>query len=367
MDDLRIASLDLHPLDLELVDTFEIASGGIEVARNLAVRVALEGGAHGWGEIAPFAPFTESREECVEAAENLRSMLVGSPARRLEQISRAMAQWHPDRPATRAGLEMAMLDAMCRARGTPLWVHLGAGARGPLETDVTIPILPLDRTLELARGWVHRGFRVLKLKVGKDAAGDLDKVEAIARAHPHVGFVLDANAGFTADEAIRFLREAERVAPNVVLFEQPCAREDLEGMARVRASTSVPVAADESAASPDDVREVIRAGAADVVNLKVMKAGLLATLEMARVATAAGLRLMIGGMVESRLGMSCSLGIALGLGTIDHCDLDTPLLIRDDPVEGGYAYDGPWMSRWEAAGLGVELRTPQAFAPGGAR
>jgi L-alanine-DL-glutamate epimerase-like enolase superfamily enzyme len=106
----------------------------------------------------------------------------------------------------------------------------------------------------------------------------------------------------------------------------------------------------------DDARRVIAARAADCINLKIMKTGLCETIEIARAAKAAGLSLMIGGMMESRLAMSFSWSLALATGWIDHFDLDTPLLMAHDPLEGGFGYRGPMLTLWEEPGVGMRPR-----------
>ena len=140
------------------------------------------------------------------------------------------------------------------------------------------------------------------------------------------------------------------------MIEQPLARADIDGMAELRARSPVPIAADESVFTLDDARRVIAAHAADVVNLKIMKSGLSQTIEIARAVRAAGLGLMIGGMMETRLAMGVSLSLVLGFGGIDHLDLDTPLLLSEDPWVGGYTYDGPRLVPTQEPGLGMRLR-----------
>jgi L-Ala-D/L-Glu epimerase len=82
-----------------------------------------------------------------------------------------------------------------------------------------------------------------------------------------------------------------------------------------------------------------------------MKTGVAEAVEIASFAKASGLKLMIGGMVETRIAMGCSFGLVLGLGGFEILDLDTPLLLADDPVTGGYRYDGPRLQPWSEPGL----------------
>jgi L-Ala-D/L-Glu epimerase len=104
------------------------------------------------------------------------------------------------------------------------------------------------------------------------------------------------------------------------------------------------VAADESVASAADARRVARPGAAQVINVKLMKAGIAEALEVVQVARAEGLGLMIGGNVESILAMTASACFASGLGGFAYADLDTPLFLAENPFEGGFALDGSRIS-----------------------
>jgi L-alanine-DL-glutamate epimerase-like enolase superfamily enzyme len=223
-----------------------------------------------------------------------------------------------------------------------------------LTTDITIPIVNTERTLELADQWVKRGFSKIKLKVGLDLGQDVRKIQLIAQEHPNVFFILDANQGFREKEAREFIDELASLKSRILLFEQPLDRRDLSGMAAIRAGNDIPIVADESVMTTREAYAVIQAKAADVINLKIMKSGVMEVLEIASLARAAGLKLMIGGMVETRLAMSCSLAIALGVGGIEHLDLDTPLLLSSDPLRGGYRYEGPNLCPWSEPGLGLE-------------
>ena len=156
---------------------------------------------------------------------------------------------------------------------------------------------------------------------------------------PSAALVLDANASFTADEALALLAALGDVRERIALFEQPTAADDLAGLHRVR-SSGVRVAADESIQNVADVGRLALARAVDVVNLKTMKAGLIAALDAANAARSAGLGLMIGGMVETRLSMSASACLAGGMGGFSFVDLDTPLFLAWDPFEGGYEMRG---------------------------
>ena len=356
----EVKAVDAWPVDTPLTDAFVIAAGTVDVARCLFVRLELAGGAVGYGEIAPLTALTgEDRDAGLAVVDALRDAVVGANALRFRAVSEAMQLAAPDQPAVRSGLETALLDATARSAGLPMWAWWGGGRVEPVETDVTIPILPIDRSLALADHWVGNGFRVLKLKIGTDLDQDLARLEALATRWPDVVFTLDANQGFTVEQALEALRRLAPWADRVRMFEQPVAAADVEGLAAVRRASVVPVAADEAVATVADAQRVIAAGAADIINLKITKSGVLEALAIAQLARSAGLRMSIGGMVETRLAMGCSLAIVLGTGWIDFVDLDTPLLMQGDPLRAGYRYEGPRMIPTDAAGLGIEpVSTP---------
>ena len=216
-------------------------------------------------------------------------------------------------------------------------------------TDVTIPIGALDACATSARAWAAKGFARLKVKIGGAGLDDaLARVLAVREGAPRVELVLDGNAGMTEADAIALVRalRSRGVAP--VLFEQPCAKDDVDGLVAV-GREGVRVAADESASSLDQVRALAERdnvrrlavrGASLVVNVKPMKYGFHEARAIVALAKERGLGLMIGGMVETKLAMSASACLCAAEGGFDFVDLDTPLFFARDPFVGGFAQDG---------------------------
>ncbi|MDH7571577.1 MAG: enolase C-terminal domain-like protein, partial [Armatimonadota bacterium] len=299
MGGTRIRSARAEPLEFALPVPFETSQARRDRARNVLITVELESGACGIGEAAPAPHVTGERpEETLQILQAFAANLVGADAARYRAVSAKFQALHPAAHAARAGLEMALLDAYCRHLGAPLFQFLG-GACSQVITDVTIPIVPPEEAAQAAQAAFARGFTDLKVKIGAGEA-DRERVLAVAAAAPGARVRLDGNQGLTAAAAVRLLAEVQRAGVNVVLFEQPLPRHDLEGARMVRQQISVPLALDESVLSPQDAWEVARRGAADVVNIKLMKSGLLGALEIIGVCRAAGLRLMLGCMLESR-------------------------------------------------------------------
>jgi L-alanine-DL-glutamate epimerase-like enolase superfamily enzyme len=152
---------------------------------------------------------------------------------------------------------------------------------------MTLPIAEPEHMAELARAHFARGFDTFKIKVGKRIDDDVRALSAVAAAVPTARIRLDANAGFTVDDALRLCAEARRLRLPLECFEQPCATEDLAGMAEVRAKAGVPVIADESVKTLADLSRVLQLQAASGVNLKLVKSGgVLRALAIGRAAPA---------------------------------------------------------------------------------
>ena len=193
-----------------------------------------------------------------------------------------------------------------------------------MPTLVTVPVGEPDEIAEAARARVAEGFRTLKLKVGTDAATDVARVRAAREgAGPDVALRVDANTGWDCFEAVRVIRALEDAGVGVQLVEQPVGRRDLLGLAHVRRHVETPVMADESVFDLDDLVELVRHDAADLVNLKIAKAGgITPALELARVARAHGLGVSVGCMLESAVGVSAAAALAAEVDCDVAPDLD---------------------------------------------
>lgn len=353
--ELEIASVVARPLDVPMRKPFGIAGGAQEVARNVLVELELAGGARGYGEAAPLPAFDgETQSRALAACEAAAPHLLGADVRRYRPLAALVAERARDGEGHLVGsavcaLETAVFDALCRALGIPLHALFG-GAADSVTTDVTITTGTVEEARAEAAAFAE--FDVLKIKVGgrddHDVDLDVRRVLAVAEARPDAAILLDANGGLDAGGAIHLARELRRRDVRVALFEQPVsprtcggAREALEALARVRREIDLPVALDEMVRSPADARAAYDAGAADAVNVKITKSGVVGVLEIVAAARALGLRTMIGGMVETRLAMGTSAAIAAGLGGFVWIDLDTPLFLAEDPFDGGYAQRGP--------------------------
>jgi L-alanine-DL-glutamate epimerase-like enolase superfamily enzyme len=332
-----IHSLTAHRLDVPMKKPFGIAGGAQVEARNVLVAIDIGNDIRGWGEGAPFPAFNgETQEQVLAACALAGPLLEGQDLHDDDAIRERVREACSGSPSAACAIETAIFDARARLAGKSLREIFG-GAEEELVTDITITTGTVEDATREALQFAP--FRTLKMKVGGgDVDGDVARVLAVRAARPDARILVDANGGFSADDAIRF---AAAIAPATIsLFEQPIAPGDWDALAEVRKRSGLRIAIDESVTCVNDVTEAKRRGAADAANVKIMKSGIFEALAIVARAREEGLDRMIGGMVETRLAMGMSACIAAGIGGFTFIDLDTPLFLASDPFEGGYAQDG---------------------------
>ena len=356
---VRIVDVAVEPLSIALREPFVIATGRIDVTRAALVRVTVEDGAGrravGLGEAAALPPVTrEDQPEIVSSIAAAAPALSGTLIASAHDVTAAVERALANSAVARAGVETAIVDAWARTGGVSLAHALGARALSPLETDITLPISDPDHMAAVALRHHAAGFSCFKVKVGRDWRRDRASLRAVAAAVPGARFRLDANAGFSARDALALLDAALADGLALECYEQPCGADDIAGMAEVTARSPVPVVADESFRGSDDLDRLLEARAAHAVNLKLVKlGGPLASVALGRRARGAGLRLMAGAMVETRVGLLAMAHVVAALGGVDWIDLDTAFLLAEDPFQGGWTVAGARVALTGAPGLGV--------------
>lgn len=332
--------LSVERLDLSTVFEFRIAHGGGRSHDNTLVRIGHEG-LEGLGEASPSHYYGETRPLVDEA---LRTWMphLGEDPFALEAIERRLDAVLQGHRAARAALESALWDWIGKKVGQPVWKLLGLDRRLTPPSCVTLGMASaeeMERKLETVKD-----FPILKVKLG--LPGDVDNLKRIRARYAGI-LRVDANAAWTAPDAVRVLRQIEPLG--IELVEQPVPRQDLDGLRWVRERCGIPLFADESVHDPEDVPRL--AGRVDGVNLKLMKAGgLRRMLQTIHVARAHGLKVMLGSMLESSLALSAAAQLA---PLADHLDLDGHWLLARDPFQGAPGERGD-IRLSDAPGLGVE-------------
>lgn len=328
--------------------------------RSVWVRVRDDDGVEGWGEAAPLPYYGETADTVAAVLPWLREVVAAAAAGdpyALERIEDAVAKALGGNPAAKAALSAALHDLVGKRLGVPVWRLLGLDpARAPLSS-YTLGLDEPERMRERLRETA--GYPILKVKLGTPR--DAEVLRLIREERPDAVVRVDANTAWSAKEAIARLPLLEEYG--VELLEQPVPAGDIDGLRRVRERTHIPVYADESCRTVDDVPRL--AGAVDGINIKLAKCGSLReAVRMVHVARAHGLRVMLGCMVETTLGIAAAIQIA---PLADVVDLDGAALLADDPFVGpGLEPDGRLRFN-EEAGLGVRAAGVEPGPPGGVR
>jgi L-alanine-DL-glutamate epimerase-like enolase superfamily enzyme len=343
-----VASARVFLVESALKRPFVTAQGRRDRTVNAAIVLRLGSGASGYGEASTSIAQKHLTPAALKGAlEKLALRARGRDVRGWRALVDDAWARHGELSPAVAAFEAALLSALASEAGSGLAGWFG-GARSRIETDVTISAID-DAALvrEAAAEAADAGFRSLKIKVGGRAADDLARVRAVRAAAPKARLLLDGNQGYAPAAALRFVDAVLKTGAAVELFEQPTPKGDLAALAFVAKRCPVPVAADESVATPGDAARAADAGVT-AINVKLAKSGISRGLEIAAVARAAGLPLMIGCMAETARGLSASVQLALGTGFFSWCDLDSDVLLVQDAQS---RRDAGWTRRGRFASL----------------
>lgn len=354
---MKIVRAGVYPVRVPKRTAFQVAYATRTASRSALLRLEADDGRVGWGEAVPVAEVTgERRAEAYPAlARFAGERLSGADPWATEKL-RALARRELGAfPSARNAVDTALWDLRGQSQGLSLRQLLG-GARTAFRASCSIGIKDTATTLAEARGLLAAGFRDLKVKIGLDRAQDAERVRALrAELGPDFRLYLDANQGYTPGEALALL---EAVAgEGVELVEQPVKAADLEGLAEVSRHSPLPVVADEAVKGPESLLPLLEKGAARLINVKLQKCGGPSEAELlVRMAEAAGVGAMVGCMIETRVGITAGLSVALALGNVRYIDLDGAFDLADDLVaSGGAQFAGGEQFLAEGPGLGLSV------------
>ncbi len=353
---MKIIKIETAKVNIPLVTPFKTALRTVDSVNDIVVRITTDDGQTGFGEAPPTAVITGDTHGSILSAieEFIAPAIVGMEIENLDGIMKKLHGCILKNSSAKAAVDMAVYDLFAKSCGKPLYKILGGG-RGEIETDLTISVNGVEEMVVDSLKAVSQGFRILKIKVGKESKKDVDRIQAIRQAvGPDIKLRIDANQGWSAKEAVKIIRTLEDMGIGMDLVEQPVNAHDFEGMKFVTSQVYTPILADESVFSPEDAIRIIRERAADLINIKLMKTGgIHEALKICAIAESFGMECMIGCMLESKIAVSAAAHLAAGRGIITRADLDGPSLCREDPYIGGPVFDGPKIVMNEDPGMGI--------------
>jgi len=336
--------------DLPTRHTFTIARGSMDVSRTLVVELE-HAGQHGYGEAGESGYYAATLDGMIAALEQQRAAIEAwdgdDPAALWQQLDPALGHQR----FAQCALDMAAHDLWGKLRGQPVWKLWGLEAANLPPTDYTLGIDTVDVMLAKMREFPD--WPIYKIKLGR---GDDLAVVRQLRNHTSAAFRVDANCAWTVDQTLRNARELRDLG--VEFIEQPLPPEDWDGMQALAGRTALPLVADESCREAADVQRC--AACFQGVNIKLVKCGgLTPARRMALEARRLGLKVMVGCMCESTVGIS---GAAQLLPLLDYADLDGALLLAEDVATGVTIHQGR-IEFPPTAGCGITLRAAQPSSP----
>jgi L-alanine-DL-glutamate epimerase-like enolase superfamily enzyme len=310
-----------------------------------AVLVRVEHrGVVGWGEakVTPDSCGGTGESVCDLAAQ--AEPLLGDDPFQIEDILERVKAELPHACCTLAGIDIALHDLCGKLLGIPLYRLFGLNPERTPRTSFTLGIDDISVVLdELQKA---RFYPILKIKVG--FPGDVELVREIRKRSAAV-LRVDANGGWSPDEAVEWIRALE--ALDIEFVEQPIPPGNHEALREIRSHINVPLLVDEDAQSSTDLARL--AGCVDGVNIKLMECGgLREAMRMIHVAKSLGMRTMLGCMMESSLSLTAAAHLS---PLVDYGDLDSELLIDNDPFIGFGLSDGRIILP-DGPGIGVRRR-----------
>ncbi|MDQ0270520.1 dipeptide epimerase [Cytobacillus purgationiresistens] len=354
---MKIANIETHRIAVPLIKPFKTALRTVETAETLVVKITCDNGVVGWGEAPPTVVITGDSMSSIESAVQhvLTPFLVKQDFANYEAIFQGINSILIGNSSAKAAVDMALYDCLSQHCQLPLYQFLG-GHKKTLETDYTVSVNGPEEMGEDAVSYVQQGFDVLKVKVGKDdVKTDIERIKEIrSRIGRGIKLRLDANQGWTAKEAITIIKKMEDLDLRIELVEQPVKAWDIAGLKQVTDHVDTLIMADESVFNPKQALEVVKNRSADLINIKLMKAGgIYQAQTINQLAEVSGMECMVGSMIETKIGITAAAHFAASKKNITRFDFDAPLMLAKEVVEGGIIYSGRKISLPETNGLGI--------------
>ena len=353
---MKITSVRIGRISVPLRTPFKTALRSVNSVEDVIVELHTDTGAVGYGEAPPTGAITGDTTGAIIGAiqDHIGKTILGREVDALEPLLQAVQKSIVGNSSAKAAVDMAIWDLYGQLYHIPVHKLLGGG-RKQIVTDLTISVNDPETMVKDALIAVDRGYDCLKMKVGVNPTLDVARLAAVRGAvGKDVVIRIDANQAWTPKEAVRILNSMQEQGLDIELVEQPVKAHDLEGLKYVTDRSYVPVLADEAVFSPEDAMTIMKMGAADLINIKLMKCGgLYNALKIASAAEVFGVECMIGCMLEAKIAVNAAVHLACAKNIITKVDLDGPVLCSEDPILGGAVFDEKRITVSDDPGLGI--------------
>ncbi len=352
---------------------FTIATGTMTHAQNVFIRLHTDAGFYGVGECSAFPMIVgETQDTCLIMAREFARLWMGKDALDINARLQQMYSFTAGNTTIKSAFDMALYDIAAKNAGLPLYKFLG-GEKRVVESDITIGIDTPGAMAEKALEFKRLGARILKVKLGKDAREDVERVKRIRETvGSDLKIRVDANQGWDFNDAVYALQALGQY--DIEFCEQPMRTWYDDRLPELMQHSPVKIMADESVYNHHDVRKQINNGSCHYINIKLAKSGgIYEAKQIHDLAAAKGVPCMMGGMLESRIALSAKLHFVYASPNIKFYDMDTCMLGHlEDPCIGGVTYDGYKLAIDDTPGIGADaderfLEKCERFTVGGGR
>jgi L-alanine-DL-glutamate epimerase-like enolase superfamily enzyme len=335
---------------------FVIATGTMNEAQNLLVRIHTDSGLIGIGECSAFPMIAgETQATCFEMAKDFAALWKQKDPLNIEARMQELHLFTAGNYTAKSAFDLALYDIAAKHANLPLYQFLG-GEKKCIESDLTMGIDTPENMAATAIEFKSKGVNMIKVKLGKNAQEDILRIKKIREAIGYdIELRIDANQGWDYEDAVLALTGMKNY--RIEFCEQPMRKWNDELLPKLMALSPIPIMADESVFTHHDAERLIRNKACTYINIKFAKSGgILEAIKINSAAEASGIPCMLGGMLESRVAITANVHFALAHQNIQFYDLDTCLVGHlVDPVSGGITYRGMELLLNDAPGIGADV------------
>mgnify|MGYP001033714258 CR=1 FL=1 len=355
---MRITGFRLGVLRIPLRTPFKTALRTVSDIEDAVLCLETDTGHRGYGEAPPTVAITgDSLESIIKALhEVIAPALIGQDCADIVGNCRIIQACAVKNSSAKAAAEIAVYDLAAQLAGQPLYRFLGGG-NPELATDLTISVNDTATMLTDCETALQRGFKALKIKVGKSPETDIARLAALhSQVNGRAKLRIDANQGWTVAQTLQVMQALEAQTGAFELLEQPVPASDIQGLMAIKsAGLLTPLMADESAFNLEQVEQLLELRAVDIINIKLMKtAGISQAIAIAETCHAHGIPCLMGSMLEGAISVAAAAHLAVAKAhAITLVDLDGPSLGQFNPIDGNTVFDEAVIRLSDRAGLGI--------------
>lgn len=337
---MQITHIDIYRFSIAM-EPFTIATGTMDYAQNVFIRVHTDAGFYGVGECSAFPMIVgETQETCLAMAREFAALWKDKNPLQIAERLQQLHSFTAGNTTIKSAFDMALYDIAAKNAKLPLYQFLGGQVR-QVETDITIGIDTPEKMAQKAIEFKQSGATILKVKLGKDARQDVERIKLIRQAvGPSMRIRIDANQGWDFGDAVFALQSMFHY--DVEFCEQPMRTWYNDLLPQLVQLSQIPVMADESVYNHHDARQQINSRSCTYINIKFSKSGgIYEALQINELGAQHGVPCMMGGMLESRIAATAQLHFVYANPNVKFFDMDTCMLGHlKDPCVGGLKYDG---------------------------